>query len=278
MFGKEYGGHLDILIQSFGQINQQYKRKIKKDNIFTEKLKNLYVLLFGIPEIGFQIRSMYVKRFLISYLANKNFNKILDAGSGIGAYTILLAKNFPEAKVTAIDIDKNKLKSSADIANELKIENVEFLYLNITKLQDRPVYDFIINVDVLEHLNDYEEVLRNFFKLLKKDGYLYIHVPQPNQKRIFSFFKTWHHEEHMREGIVKTDLENALKQLTFKIVESKETFGFFGKLAWELNHLTLSKSFVLTGITFPFLFALASFDLFFKNKDGLGIAILAQKN
>ena len=149
--------------------------------------------------------------------------------------------------------------------------------MDITKFQERAIYDFVVNIDVLEHLSDYEGVLKNLFNLLRKDGYLYIHVPQPNQKRIFSSLRTWHHENHTREGIEKNALENRLKKLGFRILVSRETFGFFGKLAWELNHLMLSKHFIFAGITFPFLFILANFDLLFKNKDGLGIAMLAKK-
>lgn len=276
MFGNEYASRLDILLQSFGEINEKYKKKIDKDNIFIERLKILYVSLFGIPEIGFQIRSLYFKRYTLK-LVRKNFKKILDVGSGIGFYTLLLGKTFKNAKVIGIDIDKNKLKSSQSIADELAIKNVEFLDLNATKLPNKPLYDFTVNIDVLEHVGNYKKVIKNFFSALRKNGYLYIHVPQLNQKRIFSSFKTWYHEDHIRGGITKTELENSLRKLGFRIIISKETFGFFGKLAWELNHLMLSRSFVLAGITFPFLFFLAMLDPFCKNNDGLGIAILAQK-
>ena len=277
MFGREYAKHLDILLQSFGEINEQYKKKINKDNIFIERLKILYVLLFGIPEIGFQIRSAYFKKILKLHLTNKNFKKILDAGSGIGAYTLLLGKMFTKAKVIGGDIDKYRLQSCKVIANESNVKNVEFEYLDIAKASNNATNDLIVCIDVLEHIHNYESALKNLSKLLKSGGYLYIHVPQPNQQRIFNSFKTWQHEDHVREGISKLDLENMLKKLGFTIILSKETFGFFGKLAWEINHLMLSRSFVLAGITFPFLFILGKFDLLFKNKDGLGIAILARR-
>lgn len=278
MFGKEYVNHLDILLQSFGEINEKYKKKIGKDNIFIGRLKTFYVLLFGIPEIGFQIRSMYFKQILASNFLNKNLKKILDAGCGIGTYTFLLGKTYPQAKVTGGDIAKYKLKSCQAMAKELGLKNVEFDYLDITKTNNKEnYYDLVVNIDVLEHVANYELVLKNFFKILHRNGYLYIHVPQPNQKRILSSFKTWHHEDHVREGIAKTDLENSLRKLGFRIIISKDTFGFFGKLAWELNHLTLSKSFFVAGLIYPLLNILANLDLWQNNKNGLGIAVLARK-
>lgn len=279
MFGREYANHLDILFQSFKQINESYQNKIKtgaKENL-VEKLKKLFILLFGIPEIGFQVRSLYFEKILSSNIFNKNLKLILDAGSGIGSYTFFLARKFRYAKVTGGEIDKQKLKTCRTLADELNVKNATFIYLDITKKQSMSNYDLIINIDVLEHINRYELALENFSNLLRKDGYLYIHVPQPNQKRIFNSLKKWHHKDHTHEGIIKSELENELKKLGFKIIVSMETFGFFGKLSWELNHIMLSKSFVLAGILFPFLYVLALPDLLLKNKNGLGIALFAQK-
>lgn len=280
MFGREYASHIDILTHSLGEINEQYQNKInsdKKNTGFINNLKKLYISMFGIPEIGFQIRSLYFEKILNSFYLEKKPKKILDAGCGIGIYALALGRIFEKAKVTGGDIDKYKLQSCKAIASELNIVNIEFKYMNLTKTNNRPMYNLIVCIDVLEHIQNYESVLRNFSKLLKSGGYLYIHVPQPNQKRIFSSLKKWHHEDHAHEGIAKNVMESALKKLGFKIIESKETFGFFGKLSWELNHIMLSKSFMLAGIIFPFLYGLALLDLLWKNKNGLGIAILSQK-
>lgn len=280
MFGKEYFNHIDILTHSLGEINEKYQNKIKKTDSkssLIDQLKKLYISIFGIPEIGFQIRSLYFDKILKSNLLKKDLKRILDAGCGIGAYTLLLGKMFEKAKVIGGDIDKYKIQSCKTFGNELNIKNVKFEYLNIAKTNDKGKYDLIVCIDVLEHIHDYKLVLRNFSKLLKSRGCLYIHVPQPNQKRIFSSLKDWHHEDHAHEGIAKNVLENTLKRLGLKIIESKETFGFFGKLAWELNHIMLSKSFVLAVIAFPFLYVLALLDLLLKNKNGLGISVLAKK-
>lgn len=276
MFGKEYAKHLDVLIASFREINSRYQKKVK-NNSNISFFKKIYIMLFGIPEIGFQIRSMYLKKILASNLLNKNLKKILDAGSGIGAYTFLLGQTYPQAKVTGGDIDKYKLKSCQTMAKELGLRNIEFIYMDATRLGKRTIYDFIVSIDVLEHINHYELALENFSNLLRKGGYLYIHAPQPNQKRLFKSLGEWHHENHVHEGIIKREFEEKLKKLGFKIVVSKETFGFFGKLAWEINHLTLSKSFFIAGLIYPLLNIIASLDLWQNNKNGLGIAVLAKK-
>lgn len=279
MFGREYANHLDTLIQSFEQMNHQYREKIKSNNknTFIEKLKKLYVLALGIPEIAFQIRSMYFEDILTTYLLNKKLTKILDAGSGIGTYTFWLGKKFPKAKVIGGEIDKNKLESCRIIAKNISIKNVTFINFDITRKLKSAAFDLIVCIDVLEHIHRYDLALKNFSHLLRNGGYLYIHVPQPNQKRIFSSLNKWHHEDHVREGISKNTLKNTLNKLGFKIIISKETLGFFGKLSWELNHLALSKSIFIASIIYPLLYVIAKMDLWFKNKNGLCLAILCQK-
>lgn len=279
MFGREYAHHLDLLMHSYGQMSKEYLRKTTKERrtAFVEKLKSLYVSFFGIPEIGFQLRSIYFEKILTFCLAQRKLTRILDAGSGIGAYTFWLAKTFPRASVTGGDIDRHKLASCRVLTNEFHLNNVSFSYLDITKAYGKSAYDLIVTIDVLEHVKDYTKVLRNFHQLLQRNGLLYIHVPQPHQKRIFSSLRQWHHEEHVREGISKEVLERTLKKIGYEVILSRETFGFFGKLAWELNHLLLSKSFMLAGVTFPFLYMLAIIDQLQRNKNGLGVAIIATK-
>lgn len=279
MFGREYALHLDLLMHSFGEMNHAYQLKVNanKHSSLMNTIKSLYISLFGIPEIGFQLRSIYFKKILSSYLFPSKPKRILDAGSGIGAYSFWLARTFPQAFVVGGDIDRLKLNSCRTLAGEFHLNNISFRCFDITKTRGRSTYDLIVTIDVLEHVHDYTKVLRNFHRLLRKDGILYIHVPQPHQKRIFPSLRKWHHEDHIREGIDKKILENKLKQIGFKVLTSRQSFGFFGKLAWELNHIMLTKSFLLAGITFPFMYKLAELDQLWANKDGLGIVVLGQK-
>jgi 2-polyprenyl-3-methyl-5-hydroxy-6-metoxy-1,4-benzoquinol methylase len=279
MFGKEFYKDPGILLDSFSEMNNKYQaisRKQKKTSL-KSRLQVYYVRLFGIPEIGFQIRFLYFQK-LIGSLKQKP-KKILDAGSGIGSQVFWLTDRYKSAEIIGVDIDKNKLKSAQEFKVKFfKSKNISFSYGDVTaKVKQGNKHDLIVNIDVLEHVKDYKVALRNFYLLLKKGGYLYIHTPQPNQKRIFKQFKSWEHEDHVREGYTPELLLNELERCGFKIIDSKETFGYFGKLAWELNHFSLAKSFILAGMLFPFLFMLAKLDVLFSNKNGLGTAILAEK-
>lgn len=278
MFGKEYHNNPQILMSSLGEMSSSYNKKVKKakSNFFMEFLYKLYIFVLGIPEIGFQVRSLYFDD-IIKKLKGKKINSVLDAGSGIGMYSFLLAKKYPKANIIGGDIDLEKINFSTDFAKKLELHNISFIYQDITKkVTKKNLYDLIICIDVLEHIENYKNVFKNFSTLLAPGGYLYIHTPQPNQKRIFKQLKNWSHEGHVHEGYTPDDLENELKKLGFTIIEKRETFGFFGKLAWELNHIIMKKSFFLSGISFPLLYLISKFDLSIRNKNGLGTALLAR--
>lgn len=279
MFGKEYYKNPEILLDSFGEMNHSYEiisKKDKKSGVL-KMLESIYIRMFGIPEIGFQSRFLYFRKLLKKFPNSPR--KILDAGSGIGSQTLWLSKQYKGAEIISCDVDSSKLEKAKKFTNNFyKSKKIKFLIRDISHpLKEKNIYDLIVNIDVLEHVKNYKAVLGNFQKLLKVGGYLYLHTPQPGQKRIFKQLKTWEHEGHTLEGYTPEELTEELKKLGFNIIEKRETFGYFGKLAWELNHLTLMRSFVLAGLFFPLFYCLAKSDLLFENKDGLGTAILAKK-
>lgn len=278
MFGKEYSNNIDILMSSFVEMKRDYKKNVKKQKsiLFTFPAK-LYIKLFGIPEVGFQLRSLYFRDFVSRYVKKNNVKKSIDAGSGIGVYVFWLASKLPNSNIIGIEIDKNKLDFSKDFSDSLRLNNAEFKLGDLSKSIKIKDADMVVSIDVLEHIKNYKKALNNFYNILNDKGLLFIHVPQENQKRIFKSLEKWKHEDHVHEGFKPKEMKEELEKIGFKVIEIRETFGFFGKLAWELNHLFLKKGFIFSGIFFPLLYLLAKIDLIPNNKNGLGMAIVAKK-
>jgi len=276
MFGSMYANHLEFLKQSFRGMNDEYRNKDKKqESPVMKSLQSMYVNIFGVPEIGFQVRHLHFKKALI--LTNhKKFTKILDAGSGIGCYTLALARRYMHASVLGIDNSKKNMLTGKTMAKTFFAANAKFIVGNLEN-STKEKFDFIVCIDVLEHIENYKKVLKNFYRSLESDGYLYIHVPQKHQKRFFKQFKTWSHEGHVREGFVPSSFHKDLKNTGFQKIGIWNTFGIFGSLAWELNHLALSKNFIITALTYPFLLPLVLIDRYIYNKKGLAASYLYKK-
>jgi ubiquinone/menaquinone biosynthesis C-methylase UbiE len=98
-------------------------------------------------------------------------SKVLEAGCGVGAQTVILTKNSPDAHFTSIDISPVSLQAAeAAIAHE-NITNVTFQQADIFALPFPPEsFDHIFVCFVLEHLSDPVAALRVLQPVLKKGG------------------------------------------------------------------------------------------------------------
>lgn len=277
MNGKVYNKYPEILVDSFTGMTTDYSKKTQSVSESRSKLISLYLKLFGIPEIGFQIRYLYFLKAL-GRIKSLDSKSVLDAGSGIGYYIYEMSRKFPNAKLFGYELDSIKLDFTKNRFVELSSKNINIRQIDLTKMTDKNKFNLIVNVDVLEHVEDYQAILKNLYRGLKNNGYLYIHTPSINQRRYFpKYFNGWEHEEHVRVGFDKSSLESDLRSIGFKVVDSRYSHGKLGSLAWEINHILLKKSFVLSGILFPFLYILAVIDSKLTNKNGLCLSILVNK-
>ena len=279
MIGSMFYHHPEILLQSLTDMNESYQKNTRSGSErIISVLQRVYIRVFGIPEIGFQVRSMYFQQAVDKISAGAPPGSILDVGSGIGSYVFELSKMFPLAAVDGWEIDRNKLTFAKKFADELGIKNVSFSYGDVTKKPKvRARYDFVLTVDVLEHVEDYRSALRHMNQVIKPGGHLYIHTPAHHQRRFFRVFRSWEHEDHVREGFDPEIFGRDLKKAGFSDIHIRHSFGPIGSLAWELNHLLLAKSFVLAGIFYPFLYLLSRCDALVPNRRGLCISVIARK-
>ena len=98
-------------------------------------------------------------------------SKVLEAGCGVGAQTITLAKNSPEALITSVDISKTSLIEARKKAKAAGVTNVYFEKANIFNLPFVPeFFDHIFVCFVLEHLARLIQALNALKEYLKEGG------------------------------------------------------------------------------------------------------------
>jgi len=100
--------------------------------------------------------------------------RILDAGSGLTFFSYFLSEQFNQASVHCCDYDKALLESYRKI-NEGKRKTVEFSPADLRDLSYEPAsFDMIYCISVLEHTDDYEKIIDNFYNILKPGGILVV--------------------------------------------------------------------------------------------------------
>lgn len=97
--------------------------------------------------------------------------KVLEAGCGIGAQTVILAKKNPSAEITSIDVSLDSIEKARENAKMKGIENVRFLQADIFYLPfEEGSFDHIFVCFVLEHLQNPSGALKNLKNALKPGG------------------------------------------------------------------------------------------------------------
>ncbi len=98
-------------------------------------------------------------------------NSVLEAGCGVGAQTVILAKNSPDARFTSIDISQDSVNAAEALIRQENISNVRFQVADIFNLPFEPEqFDHIFVCFVLEHLKEPVEALIHLKSVLKKGG------------------------------------------------------------------------------------------------------------
>ncbi|MCC7551504.1 MAG: methyltransferase domain-containing protein [Methanobacterium sp.] len=96
---------------------------------------------------------------------------VLEAGCGVGAQTITLARNSPHAEITSVDISEPSLNHAKTLISNEGISNVHFQIADIMDLPfEDETFDHVFICFVLEHLSDPVKALKSLKRVLKKGG------------------------------------------------------------------------------------------------------------
>ncbi len=254
------------------------------------KLPFLRVLFYKTLDIMF-LRSWYVRRELKNLraiLGNETIS-ILDAGTGYGQYSYFMAKKIKPNNIRAVDVKEKWINDCMDFFQKSGFKNLTFGVEDLTEINYSEQFDIIVCVDVMEHIVDDVKVFQNFYRALKKGGYLLINTPSiyggsdvhdENEESFIS--------EHAREGYSFEDLESKLTPLGFRVYRSRYTYGNWGDKAWRLGikypmqMLNISKIFFIVLpvyylVTLPFTFTMMYMDYSGNNKVGAGVNYIVRK-
>lgn len=98
-------------------------------------------------------------------------SRVLEAGCGIGAQTVILARNSPGALITSLDISEDSLRRAEEKIHQEGITNVIFRQGDIFHLPfPSSSFDHIFVCFVLEHLTEPQRALEQLRPLLKEGG------------------------------------------------------------------------------------------------------------
>ena len=100
-------------------------------------------------------------------------SRVLEAGCGVGAQTVILAQNSPGAQFTSVDVSPVSVQAAEGAVRRAGCPNVTFQTADIFKLPfPRASFDHVFVCFVLEHLQEPVWALRQLRAVLKPGGTL----------------------------------------------------------------------------------------------------------
>jgi 2-polyprenyl-3-methyl-5-hydroxy-6-metoxy-1,4-benzoquinol methylase len=215
---------------------------------------------------------------------------VLDAGAGFGQYTWRMSRLNRQWKIKTVDIDQEHINDNKRFFSDAGLSGrVICETMDLTGLNETASFDFILSVDVMEHIEKDELVFRNFFRALKPGGSLLLSTPSDQGgSDVHSEGEESFIGEHVRDGYGIAEITQKLERAGFKNVKASYTYGKPGILSWRLSMkypvlmLNISKLFFILLplyylIFFPITVILNIFDIFLTHKSGTGLLVSAGK-
>jgi SAM-dependent methyltransferase len=201
--------------------------------------------------------------------------KVLSIGCGAGYQEAFLAGRFPEIQVDATDISLTH--------HTFPFPNLKFSELDILASLDEAEYDFVMSIECLEHIEDYQLAFRNMAKKVKPGKYLYISVPfaseEEQQDKEFKQ-QEWKANQHYLPGFTFRDLETMFQENGFQVIQASNMFNCqltenLNALIAKMNATTIESA--LLEIVQLFLIDIKARQVGSRQEGDVGVCCLGQK-
>jgi len=197
----------------------------------------------------------------------KGGEKVLDAGCGNGIYLHEFASRFGSIGL-GVDARPKRVRMAEKINDELGYQN-RFRTSTLENLSlGKSLFDKIVCLEVLEHIENDADVLRKLSRNLSKKGLMILSVPikgtalTPEQENDPNFKPKKF--EHVRSGYEYEDIKNLAILSGLKIVNMKKYFFFVSRILVKFQQLLYKRKMVLVNLLFsPVLTLLARLDMLF---------------
>lgn len=235
------------------------------------------------------LRSWHIRKEIRQWAGEKHDANILDAGSGFGQYTYFMSGLNKRFIITAVDVKDEQVADCNNFFQQIGRKNARFEVGDLTKYTKGSAYDFILCVDVMEHIEEDVQVFKNYAHSLQPGGMLLISTPSDQGgSDVHSDGETSFIEEHVRDGYNIKEIEDKILSAGFSKVEARYSYGWAGKISWKLSMkypilmLGVSKAFFILLpfwylIFFPWCLILNYIDLYSDNETGTGLVVKAWK-
>ncbi len=102
---------------------------------------------------------------------------ILELGCGWGSLTLWMAKQYPNARITAVSNSNSQREFILKQAKERGLNHVQVITADMNDFSaETGHFDRVVSVEMFEHMRNYTELLHRVRTWLKPTGKLFVHI------------------------------------------------------------------------------------------------------
>jgi SAM-dependent methyltransferase len=195
----------------------------------TGNSNKLYSMIANFYDIGLWLVGYKLGvRYFISLLPQEKSGNlfVLDAGCGTGLYSFAVLDRFPQAHVTAFDLNKDMITRLNRSVQKKGLENrIKVSIGDVTKPipQIREQFDVIITGGVLEYVDDIASAVKNLSLYLKSGGY-FLNSPVRDNWLAKIVARLFRFKPHSREANINAFISNGYKLESLPFIKTAHLF------------------------------------------------------
>ncbi len=232
-------------------VNKLFKLPVHPFNLNNEGKKTYAQWQY---EKGMDTIKFYLKHSTVDEMFKDKV--VLDIGCGAGGKTVFYASKGVE-KIVGIEILDKYRKEAESLATEYNLKDkFEFVAGDAANMPfENEMFDTIIMNDAMEHVDKPEEVLEECYRILKKDGKLYLNFPPYNHPYGAHLSDAvgipWVHVFFSEKTLIRTykelvkNLPDGKERIDFRISRKEdgtEYFSYINKMSIKRANRILNNS------------------------------------
>ena len=166
------------------------------------------------------------------------YGLMLDVGCGEGRHIFGVMQNYPDMKCIGLDMDQDSLNRAEEGYEYFKsISNVDANFMKGSAYSlpfPNDSFDLIVCSEVLEHLHEYNDAVKEIHRVLKPGGKFYASVPASWPEKICWKLSIEYQNQpggHLRIFNQKK-LVSEIEKLGFKILSSEKFHSIHSPYWW----------------------------------------------
>jgi len=232
-------------------VNKMFKLPVHPFNLSSEGKKTYAQWQY---EKGIETIKFYLKYTTMDEMFKDK--DVLDIGCGAGGKTVFYASKGVK-KIVGVEILEKYKEEAEQLANKYNLEQkFEFVCADASKTPfTDESFDTIIMNDAMEHVDEPEKVLEECYRILKKDGRLYLNFPPYNHPYGAHLSDAigipWVHVFFSEKTMIETykklvnDLPDGKERVKFRIgkkADGTEYFSYINKMTIKRANNILKNS------------------------------------